>query len=145
MLVKFLNLTSDERGLLISALFYLAAMRVSLWVLPLQQLLKRLPLRVVTRDNGRENNVLPAERIAWAICAVSRYLPGARSCLVQSLAAQAMLARRGFASRLRIGVAKDENRRLRAHAWVECDGKILIGAKGVSQYTAFPHLEVQRR
>jgi hypothetical protein len=54
-----------------------------------------------------------------------------------------MLARRGYPAHLRIGVAKDEGGRLKAHAWVECEGNIVIGSRGVSQYTAFPYLELQ--
>ena len=144
-LVKFLNLTTDKRGLLISALFRLIAIRIGLWVLPLQQLIKRLPQMAVARDDGRASSALPAERIAWAIRMASRYLPGSRNCLVQSLAVQTLLARRGYSSHLRIGVAKDEGGQLKAHAWVEYDGKIIIGAEGASQYAAFPPLEVQCR
>ncbi len=141
-LVKFLNLTWGERGLVIRALFWLMVIRIGLWVLPFQQLLKRLPQITVARDESR---ALPAEQIAWAIRVVSRYLLGTKNCLVQSLAAQAMLARRGYSSHLRIGVAKDKDGRLKAHAWVECEGEIVIGAVGASHYTPFPDLEVQRR
>jgi len=144
-LVKFLNLNPSERGLVIGALFHLAAIRIGLWALPLQQLIKRLPPMAVARDDGRASNALPAERIAWAIRAVSRYLPGTGNCLAQSLTAQTMLARRGYSSQLRIGVAKDDSGRLKAHAWVECEGKIVIGAAGAAQYTAFPPLEFRRR
>ena len=143
-LARFSNLTSSERRLLVSALFHLAAIRIGLWVFPLQQLLNRLKTLKVS-ETFRVWNPPPAERIAWAIRVVSRYLPGTRNCLVQSLAAQAMLARRGYASQLRIGVAKDEEGRLKAHAWVECEGKIVIGSRGVAQYTAFPYLEFQGR
>ena len=141
-LARFLNLTAGERRLLVSALFHLVAIRIGLWVLPLQQLVKRLETLKVSKTFRVWNP--PAERIAWAIRVVSRYLPGTRNCLVQSLAAQAMLARRGYPARLRIGVAKDEGGRLKAHAWVECEGNIVIGSRGVSQYTALPYLEVQR-
>lgn len=143
-LVKFLNLNPSERGLLISALFHLAAIRIGLWVMPLQVILRRLETLKVS-ETFRVWNPLPPERIAWAIRAASRYLPGSRNCLVQSLAAQAMLAQQRSASQLRIGVAKDDDGRFKAHAWVECDGETIIGAEGVSQYTTFPPLEFQRR
>jgi hypothetical protein len=140
--VKFLNLTPDERGLLIGALFHLAAIRIGLWVLPLQVMLRQSKTLKVF-ETFRVSR-LPAERIAWAIRVVSRYLPGTRNCLVQSLAAQTLLARRGYSTQLRIGVAKDEGGQFKAHAWVECDGQIIIGAAGVSQFTALPPLEFQR-
>lgn len=142
--VKFWNLPAMERRLLVSALFCLAAIRIGLWVLPLQQLLKRLETLKVSKT-FRVWDPPPAERIAWAIRVAGRYLPGGGNCLVQSLAAQTMLARRGYPARLRIGVAKDEGGRLKAHAWVECEGNIVIGSRGMSQYTPFPYLEVCRR
>ena len=141
--VKFLSLTADERRLLVSALFRLVVVRVGMWRIPLRVLLRRLHKMAVERDRLSESNPLPPERIVWAIRVVSRYLPGTMNCLVQALAAQSMLARRGHLARVRIGVAKDEGGQLKAHAWVECEGKIVIGGVGMSQYTALPYLEVQ--
>ena len=143
-LVKFSNLTSSERRLLVSALFRLVAIRVGMWVIPLRVLLRRLHKMAVERDRLSESNPLPPERIVWAIRVVSRYLQGTMNCLVQAFATQSMLARRGHPARVRIGVAKDECGQLKAHAWVECEGKIVIGGVGMSQYTALPYLEVQR-
>lgn len=138
---KFLSLSTGERRLLVSAVFYLVATRVALWLVPFGEIFKRSSAVAVARD---QNNSLPPQRIAWAIRVASRYLAGTGSCLVQSLAAQTMLARRGYSSHLRIGVAKDKGGRLKAHAWVECEGKIVIGGRGVSQYAALPRWEVQR-
>ena len=56
--------------------------------------------------------------VGWA--ARLHFLPMA--CLVQSLALQWMLARRGIFSQLQIGAAKDA-RGFRAHAWLEVDGE----------------------
>lgn len=150
-LTKFLNLTRGERNLLASAVYYLAAIRIAFSVLPFQQLVKRLETLKVSETHrhasrqGRHLRVWKPEQISWAIRVVGRYLPGTGNCLVQSLAAQTMLARRGYSSHLRIGVAKDKVGKFNAHAWVECDGKIVIGGAGASQYTAFPPLEVQCR
>lgn len=140
-LVKFLNLTTAERNLLVSALFRLVAIRIGLWVLPLQVILRRLETLKVSKTF----RVCTPEQIAWAIRLVSRYLPGTGNCLVQSLAARAMLARQGYLPHLRIGAAKDESGGFKAHAWVECDGRIIIGAVGVSQFTPFPDLKVRHR
>ncbi len=138
---KFLSLSAVERRLLVSALSYLVVTRVALWLVPFGELFKRSSAVAVARD---QNNSLPPERIAWAIRVASRYLPGTGNCLVQALATQAMLARRGHPARIRIGVAKDEGGQLKAHAWVECEGKIVIGGRGASQYAALPRWEVQR-
>jgi transglutaminase-like putative cysteine protease len=47
-------------------------------------------------------------------------------CLPRAMATQAMLRRRGIASRLCLGVARD-GRSLAAHAWVEVGQQVIIG------------------
>ena len=47
-------------------------------------------------------------------------------CLPRAMATQAMLRRRGIASRLCLGVARD-GRSLAAHAWVEIGQQVIIG------------------
>jgi hypothetical protein len=47
-------------------------------------------------------------------------------CLPRALAAQAMLRRRGIASRLCLGVAR-EGEALAAHAWLELEREIIVG------------------
>lgn len=138
---RFLSLTAGECRLLVSAIVYLVSIRVALVVLPFRTLI-RLPRLFSERNYLGRDNGLPPERIAWAVQAVSRYLPGMRNCLVQALATQAMLARRNYPAHLRIDVVKDEDGRLKAHAWVEFGGKVIIGKGGASQYTPLPLLEI---
>jgi hypothetical protein len=65
----------------------------------------------------------------------SRRTPGLKTCLAQALAAQVLLTRRGYPALLRIGVAKGERQQLQAHAWVESEGKIVIGGSELERYT----------
>jgi hypothetical protein len=50
------------------------------------------------------------------------------------MAAQFLLARSGHASRIQIGVAKDDNRRFEAHAWLIWEGEILLGGSTAERY-----------
>lgn len=74
------------------------------------------------------------KRAAWAANAVGhRFLPN-RPCLTQALVLQYLLLRRGDESaELHIGVAKGQEGELLAHAWIERNGRVLIGG------TASPH------
>ncbi len=66
-----------------------------------------------------------AARLARATRRTLRLLPGDTRCLAQSLVLSALLARRGVASRLVIGVAPGAQ--FGAHAWVELpDGRALL-------------------
>lgn len=79
-------------------------------------------------------------RIAASVRRVSRYVPAA-SCLTQALATEFLLARRGQISSLLIGVTKTEEGEFKAHAWLESDGKIIIGGvQGSRRYTVLQPL-----
>jgi hypothetical protein len=66
---------------------------------------------------------------------VSHYLPGA-TCLTQALAAQALLTHSGFPSLVEIGVSKDELQRFHAHAWVVCQGQVVLGERKLERYNS---------
>jgi Transglutaminase-like superfamily len=75
-----------------------------------------------------------ARWIAWAVEDL-----GARPwmnalCLPRALAAHAMLRRRGIASRLCLGVARDAGE-LAAHAWVEIGKDKVVGGAEADGYT----------
>jgi hypothetical protein len=60
---------------------------------------------------------------------MSRHLPGECKCLAQAVAAKMMLGRRGVPSTLYLGLAKDEQQKLRAHAWLRSGEVIVTGAR----------------
>lgn len=68
------------------------------------------------------------EEICRAVDIAARFVPGA-SCLVKAQAGSAMLHRFGYAAEIKIGVLK-ESSDLKAHAWVECEGRVVLGATG---------------
>lgn len=140
---RFLGLASAERLLLMWAIVLLAAIRLWLGLLPwrtLHRLLVRLPGGPIS---GKPHN-LSAERIAWAVSVASQVVPGSRTCLIQALAVQALLARAGYPARCHIGVAKGAEGRLEAHAWVESQGRIVIGGSGLAHYTPLVAFEGER-
>ena len=69
----------------------------------------------------------PLDRIGWAVTAVARRSPVRITCLAKALAADAMLRRDGRVSELRFGVRRPRHGALEAHAWVECEGCIVVG------------------
>lgn len=66
------------------------------------------------------------ETVAWGVERAARLVPGA-TCLTQALAAQYLLARRGFSSRVRIGVALKAGTTVTAHAWLTSGDSVVIG------------------
>jgi hypothetical protein len=126
-LKRFARLTMAERLILIRALLVVGVARASLWLLPIEAARKAVA-RAAAGTAGHSQ-----ERLLWAVRVASRYLPRA-TCLTQALAAQALLARSGYPSQVEIGVTKDESRRFQAHAWVVCQGQVVLGGQQVERY-----------
>jgi len=86
-------------------------------------------------------------RAAWAAHAVGRRFLPERPCLTQAFVLQYLLLRRGDdAAELHIGVTKDEDGELQAHAWVERHGRVLIGGTNAPQeYERFEDLDARFR
>ena len=84
-------------------------------------------------------------RTAWAAQAVGRRLLPEGPCLTQALVLQYLLLRRGDDStELHIGVTKSDEEGLQAHAWVERDGRVLIGGTDAPRkYERFDELDVK--
>lgn len=123
---KLRTLSAADRHLLAEAGLLLVLTRIGLWLLPYPKL-----RRVLDRayPSGREPSREFPDRVSWAVTAVAGRLPG-MTCLVQSLTAHAMLHCRGYRADLRIGVqgrASNAARPIEAHAWVECEGRVVVG------------------
>ena len=87
--------------------------------------LRRVATRLPQRSSPTRRYRL---RASWAAHAAGRRLLPERPCLTQALVLQYLLLRRGDdAAELHIGVTKDEDGTLQAHAWVEHEGHVLIG------------------
>jgi len=94
----------------------------------LQRILDRYIKYTMSRPIGHTAAVSIAT-VRRAIGAVSARAPSA-NCLVQALAADAMLRRRHLPSEIRIGVRPrcGHSARLEGHAWVESGGVVAVGA-----------------
>jgi len=141
---KLFRISSAECSLLIKAAFTVVVIRAGLWVLPFRTL-RRIQAKVTRQSASREAaDLISADRIVWSVEVASRYVPRA-TCLTQALACQVLLARQSCPSHLTIGVAKSQQGKLEAHAWLESQGHIVIGGlQDVSRFTPLPPLDGKR-
>jgi hypothetical protein len=127
---SFLALERSERRLAVEAMALLVFVWLALRLLPfltLRGLLSGYAARL--HRSSRAASVEP-ERIARVVRAVADRAPFSITCLVRALVSDAMLRRSGFDSQLRIGVrlgGSRVTRSLEAHAWVECEDRIVGG------------------
>lgn len=134
-LKRFLRLSKRERLLLFQAAISIFLIRLSLTLLSLRNV-----HRLAVKITWLSDEPLSADRIVRAVRSAARFIPGS-TCLVQALAAHSLLIRHGYNPLLTIGVAKNENNRLGAHAWVTCKDEVLIGGHEAANYTALLNLE----
>lgn len=74
------------------------------------------------------------QRMAWLVDVADRYAPGKSSCLRQTAALAWLLRRRGVATSLRIGVARQEGK-FTAHSWLETGEGEVFGLSETDKYT----------
>ena len=135
---KFLNLSFSKQRLLIKAWILLGLIRLGLELFPFSTLRKFLN-RLRSIMGGFEKE-FSEEQLVWSVAVVSRYIPKA-TCLAQALTAQFLLQQAGHQACLHIGVTEADEGRLKAHAWVESQGRILIGGFDLNKYTHLLALE----
>jgi len=125
-------MSSRERRLLLVGGVVVACVRILLWILPFRRL-----VRLVERTALRSARVAPIRlpedtniTLAWGVTTAARYVPRA-TCLTQALAAQWLFAWFGHPTQLRIGISKGNGKLLRAHAWLESEGRVVVGGESL--------------
>lgn len=141
-LARFLSLPPSERLLLIKSALTLAAVKGGLRLLPFTSLEKLLGRATRISHRFRNWNSEKPDLLIRMVDIAGRHVPGTGSCLTRALAAQLLLARRGHRSTVRIGVARGGGQQLKAHAWLESEGRVLIGDSELECYA--PLLAIER-
>jgi Transglutaminase-like superfamily len=138
---EFLLLPAADKWLLIRATFLLETIKLGMWLLPFRTLRSLLTQAACVSRKPQHRDHASAERIAWAVDAAGRHTPGLKTCLVRSLAAQVLLTWHGHPAFLHLGVVRGKQGQFQAHAWVESEGKIVIGGSELERYTLLATLE----
>lgn len=121
-----------KKKLIAQSLFWVILYRLCLWCMPYKMLKKIIPFENLRQKKDAKLDWNEVKNVVDAIRLCSYYVPYA-TCLTQALATRTILRSRGQSSQLRIGVGRDENNEFIAHAWIESDGKIIIG-KSANMY-----------
>lgn len=139
---KFFGLSSSDRSLLIKSLATLYIVRIGLLLLSFKTLWNLLSIITFDKDDDQSVNQAFIDKVVWAVTVTSRYVPGA-SCLAQALATYMFLRPRVPETNIQIGVLRSDSGEFKAHAWVECQGVVVIG--GVKYLPEFNPILCLRR
>jgi Transglutaminase-like superfamily len=132
---KFGRLSGSEKLFVAEAVAVVAGFKLAMRIVPMRKLLAVAAGSVRSRP-GLELSTPPiSQAIRWAylLMRASELVPSAL-CLNQALALQWMLGRRGCATDLEVGVAKQDSQ-FKAHAWL-CYREVTIlgGANAADEY-----------
>ena len=91
--------------------------------------------RVTTPPEGPADALADTlRRVGWAVSAAARHVPWRSTCLDQALTGVSILRRRGIATTVCLGVAKQSDGGLEAHVWL-CSGDVIVtGAHRVAGF-----------
>jgi hypothetical protein len=132
---KFARLAPRDRAVLTRTVVTLALSRLVTWLLPFP-----VGRRLMVGKRRTDRQTVTGDQVRWAMHHAQRVVPKA-TCLPQAVAAEALLTRGGLPAHLQIGVKKTSDGKITAHAWVESDGRIVVGdLRDLDAYTRLPTL-----
>ncbi len=151
-LYKFAVLPLRGKWLYSNTAFWLLAVKAGLYLLPFERLhgwLARFgkPASKALDPASKFPDSEAIREITEAISRLGRFLAPLRiSCLPQALVGDLLLRRRGFDVQLKIGVLKKLDDQLVAHAWLEHQGRVILGdLRDLDQFISFSALAISRR
>lgn len=97
----------------------------------------------LARHGAKRRMVRDRAAVLAAVHAAARCVPGHSSCLDRALVAVTLLERCGHRPALRLGVARGGAAGLEAHAWVELDGEVVLGAPEPGRWETLPPLALR--
>ena len=134
---KFLRKPIKEQYLYIEAIFWLGVFRIIILVLPFKFIASFLGNHMV--ESEKVSSFTPESMktiriIATGVRTISTYLPWKCKCLVQAITGKRMLSIRKIESTLYLGVGKDENGQMIAHAWLRVGEHVILGGGGLDRF-----------
>jgi hypothetical protein len=141
LLGRFLRLPRYDQVLLLRAASLIIFTRIGLRLSNVQTMGRLLGGHNKHFSQARRMDEKHSVRIIWAVEVTGHYLLVDKRCLTQALVAQRLLREARDPSTLRIGFCRIANGQVDAHAWLEDQGKVLIGyLDDLDEYVPVPSL-----
>ncbi len=133
---KFFHLSKSEKRIFFEAGYKTLLVRIVTTLYNTRKYASWLGQQHVETDTI-EPTIQVREEILQVKKAMSRcrYLVWARKCLVEAIAAKRMLDRRNIPATLYMGVAKDKNGKMIAHAWLRSGNIWITGGRNRHGFT----------
>jgi len=129
---RLMTLSLSDWQILFSASFLLPAVALSLKFFGLKQtqsIITQHTETLISISEPTHQKLQEAKNIARLVHICAKFGPYRANCLKQALVLWYYLKKKGIPSRLHIGIRRNQNQLLDAHAWLECAGQPLIDSK----------------
>ena len=145
-LKRYRDRTPEERRAVTRAGLLIAALQMALAVLPFRRVMggvyrvarPRSPLG----PGPGEPSQFDRDLAVWAVEAAGRRLLSRNPCLPKALAVLILFRRAGEDAEFHLGVTRETDSPVRAHAWIESEGHVVIGGDvPIESYTRLPGLD----
>ena len=133
------QMSARDYALVLLTIPLVVTVRVALWILPSFIIVRFVRHISVDANDERSSPRIDLTTIIWAVEAVSARVPHA-TCLTQAICAKLLLRWSGLRSDLCLGVACSVNGALRAHAWLEREGRTILGGAVARSMVRLPEL-----
>lgn len=138
-IVKFFRLPHHDKVVFFQAVQLLFIWRLRLYFQNFKAAIHHNGVEC-TRLFATRTTHIPAQRISALLNAAGKIIPFT-TCLSKALAGQILFNSYGHTTRLHIGVEKNNEGSLKAHAWLTLDGELLIGyVDNIKDYQELPPL-----
>lgn len=137
---KAFQLSASDWLLVIQAVGWFAVVEFGLRVLKLKTLLALLQSGRQADREGCGRAPTSPERVGYCVDLASRLHPLRPTCLRKALVLFALLARRGVKAQVVVGTARSDGK-LDAHAWIEHEGRVIMGGPATERYSTLCHLD----
>ncbi len=133
---SFICLPWPEKCLFTEAYCLTGMVRLAVLLLPFRWLSPLLGQHMLESPEQEDTATIEAARqVGLIVEKVSRHTPWDSKCLVQAIVGKILLRQRGINSTLYLGVGREEEIGLVAHAWLRSGGLILTGGRGRDRFT----------
>lgn len=131
----YLNLSNKMKIFVFKAYFYTAFYRFRILYTPFSNLAKSMGKLGEESNEEVYDNVELLWQIQKSVKMVSKNTPWESLCLVQALTAQRLLSKKCVSNTVYLGVARDDEAGMSAHAWIRVGDKILLGGEMKDKYS----------
>ena len=133
---KIKKVSAKEWWLLFEAIFWTGIARILIVFVPLKRFSFLLGTHMKeTPTTPAAENLKLLKSVGLAVNRACRYVPWRCKCYEQAISARMILRRYNLETTFYYGVAKDQDKKLIAHAWLRCGDYIVTGRIGMNRFT----------